>query len=77
MRTTNTAPLSLDVLDTALTALELISVMTGMSQMGYIKPNGNIPDIVSKRLEYRRVTPATSPKHENHSKLVVVDDAIC
>ena len=56
---------------------KLISVMTGMSQMGYIKPNGNIPDIVSKRLEYRRVTPPTAPKHENHSKLIVVDDAIC
>jgi len=56
---------------------KLISVMTGMSQMGYIKPNGNIPDIVATRLEYRRVTPQSSPEHANHSKLVVVDDAIC
>ncbi len=56
---------------------KLVSVMTGMYQMGYIEPSASIPDIVATRLEYRRVTPASSSNHANHSKLVLVDDAIC
>ena len=58
---------------------KLISIMTGMSLMGYIKPVGSISDIVSDRVEYRRVdnTPGELPLHANHSKLVVVDDALC
>lgn len=57
---------------------KLISIMTGMSLMGYIKPVGSVSDIVSKRVEYRRVDNAlVSPSHYNHSKLVVVDDALC
>ncbi|HEY2718627.1 MAG TPA: hypothetical protein VGI52_03285 [Solirubrobacteraceae bacterium] len=59
---------------------KLISIMTGMSEMGYIKPVGSISEIVSKRVEYRRVddTPSpTPPLHANHAKLVVVDEALC
>ncbi|HEX4837679.1 MAG TPA: hypothetical protein VFV03_04050 [Solirubrobacteraceae bacterium] len=58
---------------------KLISLMTGMSLMGYIKPLGSISDIVSKRVEYRRVdnTSEGLPPHANHSKLVVVDDTLC
>ncbi len=57
---------------------KLISIMTGMSEMGSIKPLGKISDIVSKRVEYRRVdNNLSSPSHANHAKLVVVDEALC
>jgi hypothetical protein len=58
---------------------KLISIMTGMSLMDYIKPLGSISDIVYERVLYRRVdnTREGPPPHANHSKLVVVDDALC
>jgi hypothetical protein len=56
----------------------LAGVMKGMRDLGYIKPEGNISDIVDKRLTYKRVVGATNPgDHGNHSKLIVVDDSVC
>jgi phosphatidylserine/phosphatidylglycerophosphate/cardiolipin synthase-like enzyme len=49
-----------------------------MRDLGYIKPEGNISDIVDKWLTYKRVVGATNPgDHGNHSKLIIVDDSVC
>ncbi len=70
-----------DSVEPAVFRQRLASIMTGMSELGYIKPVGSISEIVSKRVEYRRVdnTPGNPdpPPHANHAKLVVVDDALC
>ena len=43
------------------------------------EPVGSISDIARTGSKYRRVdnTPGELPLHANHSKLVVVDDALC
>lgn len=56
---------------------KLIRIMTGMKFLGDIHPKGEISDLVNKRVTYRRVDPNASNTHGNHSKLVVVDDAVC
>ncbi len=57
---------------------KLTGMMAGMEALGYITFEGKIPDIVEKWLTYRRVdTKSSEAEHGNHSKLVVVDDAVC
>lgn len=56
----------------------LSGVMAAMLNLGYIHPDGLIPDVLGRLLSYRRVDDsADKPVHANHSKMVIVDDAVC
>ncbi len=55
---------------------KLAEIMAGMRTLGYINPSGDIPSLIQEFLVYKRIA-ASNAGLGNHSKLVIVDDAVC